>query len=46
MGREKWGEKSGAMKMGREKWGEESGVEKSGAEKSGTRKKRAWKVGR
>ena len=44
--REKWGEKSGAMKMGREKWGEESGVEKSGAEKSGTRKKRAWKVWR
>ena len=55
MGREKWGEKSGARKVerrkvGREKWGDKSGGrekwgEKVGCEKWGT-KSGARKVGR
>ena len=38
MGRENWGEKSGAIKVGREMWGEKSGVRKVGREKRGRQK--------
>ena len=35
MGREKWGEKSGARKVGCDKWSEKSGAEESGTRKVG-----------
>ena len=40
VGREKWGDGSGVIKVEREKWGREKWGEKNGGEKSGAMKEK------